>query len=237
MSRSRARRAGSRRGRAGVGGSAPAGSRTRGSRWSRPGPAASTSRRRGVERLYGGLERRSSGRSQAVGAGWDAKAGAAERRFAALAAASVARPGQALVVADDAAGVVPRAAAAAPAARLRRDARGAVGARRPAGSGSSRRCRAVRSPNGSAGRVGVPGHSRTGGGARGPRAVGLRPRSWRCSSSPRRSGTSSRFGGRSRRWRSGLLARHRARGALRAEAGAVGTARRRGVVAAHGDAA
>src|SRR5258708_40066268 len=32
---------------------------------------------------------------------WDARAGAAERRFAALAAASVARPGQALIVSDD----------------------------------------------------------------------------------------------------------------------------------------
>ena len=36
----------------------------------------------------------------AVGAAWDPRAGAARRRFAALAAASVARPGQALVVAD-----------------------------------------------------------------------------------------------------------------------------------------
>ena len=56
---------------------------------------------RGVERLYGGLERALERALQAVGSGWDAKAGAAERRFAALAAASVARPGQVLVVADD----------------------------------------------------------------------------------------------------------------------------------------
>ena len=38
---------------------------------------------------------------RAVGSTWDASAGAAERRFAALAAAAIARPGQALVVADD----------------------------------------------------------------------------------------------------------------------------------------
>ena len=55
---------------------------------------------RGVERLYGGVEgalRRALG---AVGSSWDPRAGAAERRFAALAAANVARPGQALVVED-----------------------------------------------------------------------------------------------------------------------------------------
>src|SRR5437868_11422388 len=53
---------------------------------------------RGVERLYGGLEpalRRALG---AVGAAWDARLGAAGRRFAALAAASVAKPGQLRVV-------------------------------------------------------------------------------------------------------------------------------------------
>src|SRR3954451_22202646 len=57
---------------------------------------------RGVERLYGGLEpalRRALG---AVGTEWDARIGAAGRRFAALAAASVARPGQVVVVADEA---------------------------------------------------------------------------------------------------------------------------------------
>jgi nucleotidyltransferase/DNA polymerase involved in DNA repair len=56
---------------------------------------------RGVERLYGGLDpalRRALG---AVGTVWDARIGAAGRRFAALAAASVARPGQLLVVRDD----------------------------------------------------------------------------------------------------------------------------------------
>jgi nucleotidyltransferase/DNA polymerase involved in DNA repair len=56
---------------------------------------------RGVERLYGGLDaalRRALG---AVGPQWDARIGAAGRRFAALAAASVARGGQLLVVRDD----------------------------------------------------------------------------------------------------------------------------------------
>jgi len=56
---------------------------------------------RGVERLYGGLEPALKRALAAVGAVWDASAGAAERRFAALAAANVARPGQALIVSDD----------------------------------------------------------------------------------------------------------------------------------------
>ncbi|MBA3365163.1 MAG: hypothetical protein H0U03_05175 [Actinobacteria bacterium] len=56
---------------------------------------------RGIERLYGGLERALERALTAVGSAWDPRAGAAGRRFAALAAASVARPGQALVVADE----------------------------------------------------------------------------------------------------------------------------------------
>jgi protein ImuB len=56
---------------------------------------------KGVERLYGGLEPALKRALAAVGPAWDARAGAAERRFAALAAASVARPGQALIVSDD----------------------------------------------------------------------------------------------------------------------------------------
>ncbi len=56
---------------------------------------------RGVERLYGGLEPALKRALAAVGSTWDARLGAAERRFAALAAANVARPGQALVVSDD----------------------------------------------------------------------------------------------------------------------------------------
>src|SRR3954462_10499226 len=64
-----------------------------------PGPVFFETK--GVERLYGGVE---PALKRALGAGgsvWDARAGAAERRFAALAAANVARPGQALIVSDD----------------------------------------------------------------------------------------------------------------------------------------
>jgi nucleotidyltransferase/DNA polymerase involved in DNA repair len=56
---------------------------------------------RGVERLYGGIERALRRALAAVGSTWDPRAGAADRRFAALAAASVARPGQILVVAGE----------------------------------------------------------------------------------------------------------------------------------------
>jgi len=56
---------------------------------------------RGVERLYGGLEPALRRALAAVGAAWDARIGAAGRRFAALAAASVAKPGQVLVVRDE----------------------------------------------------------------------------------------------------------------------------------------
>jgi protein ImuB len=55
---------------------------------------------KGVERLYGGLEAALVRALAAVGSAWDPRAGAARRRFAAFAAASVARPGQALVVAE-----------------------------------------------------------------------------------------------------------------------------------------
>src|ERR671923_3074048 len=56
---------------------------------------------RGVERLYGGLEPALKRALKAVGPGWDARVGAARRRFAALAAANVARSGQVLVVSDE----------------------------------------------------------------------------------------------------------------------------------------
>jgi protein ImuB len=65
-------------------------------------PGCVTFETRGVERLYGGIEGALERALAAVGSTWDARVGAAERRFAALAAASVARPGQALVVADGA---------------------------------------------------------------------------------------------------------------------------------------
>jgi protein ImuB len=56
---------------------------------------------KGVERLYGGLEPALKRALAAVGTAWEPRVGAAERRFAALAAANVARPGQALIVSDD----------------------------------------------------------------------------------------------------------------------------------------
>jgi nucleotidyltransferase/DNA polymerase involved in DNA repair len=56
---------------------------------------------RGVERLYGGLDPALQRALAAVGTAWDARIGAADRRFAALAAASVARAGQLLVVRDE----------------------------------------------------------------------------------------------------------------------------------------
>src|SRR3989442_9562771 len=56
---------------------------------------------RGVERLYGGLDPALRRSLAAVGTAWDPRAGAAQRRFAALAAANVARPGQILVVSDE----------------------------------------------------------------------------------------------------------------------------------------
>jgi protein ImuB len=56
---------------------------------------------RGVERLYGGVAAALKRALRALGTSWDASAGAADRRFAALAAAAIARPGQALVVSDD----------------------------------------------------------------------------------------------------------------------------------------
>jgi protein ImuB len=54
---------------------------------------------KGVERLYGGVQAALERALAAVGAGWDPRVGAATRRFTALAAASVARPGQILLVA------------------------------------------------------------------------------------------------------------------------------------------
>jgi protein ImuB len=55
---------------------------------------------RGVERLYGGVRPALERALTAVGSAWDPRIGAAERRFTALAAASVARPGQILLVGE-----------------------------------------------------------------------------------------------------------------------------------------
>jgi protein ImuB len=55
---------------------------------------------RGVERLYGGVQPALERALAVVGSAWDPRIGAAGRRFTALAAASVARPGQILIVAE-----------------------------------------------------------------------------------------------------------------------------------------
>ncbi|HEX3289757.1 MAG TPA: hypothetical protein VHR46_00085, partial [Gaiella sp.] len=57
---------------------------------------------RGVERLYGGVEAALTKAIASVGPAWDPRAGAGQRRFVALAAASVARPGQAVIVEGEA---------------------------------------------------------------------------------------------------------------------------------------
>ncbi len=53
---------------------------------------------KGVERLYGGVQPALERALAAVGSGWDPRIGAAGRRFTALAASSVARPGQIVLV-------------------------------------------------------------------------------------------------------------------------------------------
>src|SRR5881396_2700152 len=84
---------------------------------------------RGVERLYGGLEAALERALAAVGSAWDPRAGAAGRRFAALAAARVAVPRAASAVAPAARGGAPRGARGARGAPRRRACR-AAGRRR-----------------------------------------------------------------------------------------------------------
>jgi nucleotidyltransferase/DNA polymerase involved in DNA repair len=87
---------------------------------------------RGVERLYGGLEPALQRALGAVGGTWDARIGAAGRRFAALAAASVARPGQLLVVRDEEVGtfLAPLPLTLLPLEQRRRDELQALGVRK-----------------------------------------------------------------------------------------------------------
>jgi nucleotidyltransferase/DNA polymerase involved in DNA repair len=56
---------------------------------------------RGIERLAGGVKAAVQRALDAVGAAWEPRVGVAERRFAALAAASIAPAGRALVVDDE----------------------------------------------------------------------------------------------------------------------------------------
>jgi len=87
---------------------------------------------RGVERLYGGLEQALQRALTAVGQQWDARLGAAGRRFAALAAASVAKPGQLLVVRDEEVGqfLAPLPLTLLPLERQRYDELESLGVRR-----------------------------------------------------------------------------------------------------------
>jgi protein ImuB len=64
------------------------------------GPGGVYFETQGIERLAGGLEAALRRALDAVGAEWEPRAGVATRRFAALAAASVAPAGQAVVVDD-----------------------------------------------------------------------------------------------------------------------------------------
>ena len=86
---------------------------------------------RGVERLYGGLEQALRRAIAATGT-WDARIGAAGRRFAALAAASVAKPGQLLVVRDEEVGrfLAPLPLTLLPLERQRYEELEALGVRR-----------------------------------------------------------------------------------------------------------
>jgi protein ImuB len=87
---------------------------------------------RGVERLYGGLEPALRRALSAVGTGWEARIGAAGRRFAALAAASVAKPGRVLVVRQDEVGrfLAPLPLTLLPLERRRYEELEALGVRR-----------------------------------------------------------------------------------------------------------
>lgn len=61
-------------------------------------PGVVTFETAGVERLYGGVEAALTRALASVGPAWDPRAGAGHRRFVALAAASVARAGQVVIV-------------------------------------------------------------------------------------------------------------------------------------------
>ena len=61
-------------------------------------PGVVTFETEGVERLYGGVEAALTRALASVGPAWDPRAGAGHRRFVALAAASVARAGQVVIV-------------------------------------------------------------------------------------------------------------------------------------------
>ena len=223
-------------GRAGVGGG-PAAARGRGVR-GRAGRGGNGALRdaAGSSGSTAGSSRRSSGRSRRSGRRGTPRAGAAERRFAALAAANVARPGQALIVSDDRTRRVPRAAAADAAPARAGALRGARGAR---STNDRTACRAAgwrRRRTTGAGRPArlEPGERRAG-------RDGSRRDGRRAAGRDARVPGSSRPGAdapaRARRARRRPARPTGTRGAPAAEARPLGAARRRRLVAPDGDAA
>jgi hypothetical protein len=134
---------------------------------------------RGVERLYGGLEPALKRALAAAGAQWDARIGAAGRRFAALAAASVAQAGQLLVVREDELDPIPPPTATTSSKPWECES-----------SDSLPGFRVAPSPNDWGRTAGAPGAWREAGAPHACAAAVRRRSSWRRSSSPRRSGTS-----------------------------------------------
>ncbi len=132
---------------------------------------------RGVERLYGGLEPALQRALAAAGAAWDARIGAATRRFAALAAASVAQPGRLLVVRDAEMGrfLAPLPLTLLPLERRRYEELEALGVRRlgqlaglPGGAVAERLGPDGRAAGAGAAPARSPAAVRAGGGARVP---------------------------------------------------------------------
>ena len=152
---------------------------------------------RGVERLYGGVRPALERALAAAGSAWDPRIGAAGRRFTALAAASVARPGQIMLVAEteEQAFLEPLPLSLLPLPADRYAELEGLGLRRLgelARAPGRRGGRAARH-----GRDETHGSSRAEAGRRGCAGAGLRWSSPRRSCSRRRSRTSSRCAGRS----------------------------------------
>ena len=238
MSGARARRAGSGGGRAGVGGRSCAGSRTPASRSSRRGSGACYFETRGVERLYGGLQAALRRALAAVGCGLGPARGRGRASLRRARGGERRRAGAGRSSSPTTARTrVPRAAAARPAPARARRRRASCASSACAGSDSLRRCPALRSPSVSGRTAGAPGRSRAGAGERRvrgrrppaeivealefPEAVGNELTLRRALGGARRAGARPARPG----------------GPVRAQARALGAARRRRLLAAHGDAA
>ena len=188
---------------------------------------------RGVERLYGGAEAALRRALVSVGPAWDPRAGAGRRRFVALAAASVARPGQAVIVEGEAEQTflepLPLLGSLLPLDEGRYAELEGLGVRT---SGLAAL------PGGAvAERLGQEGKRSLARGGERRRVRGRSPAAEliEALSFPRRSGTSSPCGGRSRAARPPARAARASRAPV-PQAGALRPARRRRLVAAHRDA-